>query len=315
MKKTALLIPLVALGLLASCGGSSSSEINIGVCQLATHEALDAATRGFKETLEKEFGNKVNVEVQVAAGDPATCSTIVNNFVSKKKDLIMANATPAVQSAAQATSTIPILGTSVTEYGVALDIPNFSGVTGINVSGTSDLAPLKEQAKMITEVFPRAQKVGLFYCSAEANSKYQIDEVERELTKYSVETTRISFSDSNDIASVLNANLSKVDLIYIPTDNKAADNAQIINDICLAAKKPVFAGEENMCKTCGAITLSIDYYNIGVKTGLMAIDILKNGANIKTMPIAYDESPVKKFNKAICEELGINVPSDYQEIK
>ena len=326
MKTKLLTVSLLAL-MLSACGGgtptttsepSTSEEkvFNIGVCQLVTHDALDAATRGFVETLRADLGEKrVNIEVKNAAGDSATCSTIANDFVSKNVDLIMANATPALQAASQATDRIPVLGTSITEYGVALDIEDFSGATGFNVSGTSDLAPLETQAEMLKDVFPNVQRVGLLYCSAEANSKYQVEVVARKLEEFSIETEEIKFSDSNDIASILNGKIGGVDAIYIPTDNTAASNAEIINNICLDNNVPVFAGEEGLCKGCGAITLSISYYNIGVKTAKMAEEILLNGADITTMQIGYDQNPVKKYNPAICTELGLTVPEDYVAIE
>ena len=333
MKKTKLLTVSFLALVLCACGGgnptsSASSEptsleptsqaetseektFNIGVCQLVTHEALDAATRGFVETLQAELGDRVNIEVKNAAGEPATCSTIANDFVSKNVDLIMANATPALQAASQSTDSIPVLGTSITEYGVALDIDNFDGTTGFNVSGTSDLAPLETQAQMLVDVFPNVEKVGLLYCSAEANSKYQVEVVANKLHEFNIQTEEIKFSDSNDIASILNGKINSVGAIYIPTDNTAASNSEIIGNICLDNNVPVFAGEEGLCKGCGAITLSISYYNIGVKTARMALDILLNGADITKMPVGYDENPVKKYNPQICTELGLTVPEDY----
>lgn len=156
--------------------------------------------------------------------------------------------------------------------------------------------------------------VGLLYCSAEANSIYQVNVVKEELEKKGYTAKLISFSDSNDISAVLNGNINDIDSIYIPTDNTCAANTEIINNIARANKKPVYAGEEGICKGCGAITLSINYYNIGFKTGEMAVDVLLGHADIKTMPIAYDQNPVKKYNAAICNELGITVPSDYVEV-
>ena len=315
MKKTKfLLLPLLLAGGLSACGGSSA-KYKIGICQLVSHEALDAASQGFIDTLKEEFGDDVDIDLQNAAGDPATCSTIVNQFISTNKSLIMANATPALQVASQATSTIPVLGTSITEYGVALDIDDFDGVTGFNVSGTSDLAPLDEQCNMMRALFPSANNVGILYCASEANSKYQVDVVKANLEATGITVSSLSFTDSNDIASVLNGSVSSLDLLYIPTDNAAASSAAIIDDICTKNNLPVFAGEENLCKGCGAVTLSISYYNIGVKTGKMAIDILKNHANIAEMRIAYDENPVKKYSPSRCTALGITVPSDYVAIE
>lgn len=325
MKKTKLLslLPFAAM-MLTSCGNAKNYIIeydpdkvyNIGICQFVTHPALDQATDGFIEAVENGLGkDKVKFDRQEAAAEPATCLTICNSFVSKKVDLIMANATPAVQAAANSTLDIPILGTSVTEYGVALNIKNFSGTVGGNISGTSDLAPLDGQADMVTELFPDAKKVGLLYCSAEANSKYQIDTIKGFLEAKGLTTKTITFAESNELQSVLNANVNDLDVLYIPTDNTCADNTSVIDSVCRAKKLPIICGEENMTKGCGVASLSINYFNLGKKTGEMAVDLIKNGKDISKMPIAYDEGPVKKFNKAICEELGVTVPSTYVEIE
>ena len=323
MKKGKLLalLPLMAMAL-TGCAKSTwiikydpNKVYNVGICQLLAHPALDAATEGFMKTVEEGLGkDKVKFDKQEAAGDPAICSTIANSFVNKKVDLIMANATPALQACANATLDIPILGTSVTEYGVALSLKDFDGVVGGNVSGTSDLAPLDGQADMVTELFPSAKKVGLLYCSAEANSKYQIDTVEGFLKNKGLETSRISFVETNDLQSVLSAGIVGLDVLYIPTDNKCADNVTIIDSICRQAHLPVICGEENICKGCGVATLSIDYFNLGVKTGQMALEIIKEGKDVSKMKIAYDENPVKKFNKEICDDLGITVPATYTQI-
>ena len=318
MKKGKLLtlLPLLVTPFMMTGCNNNKDQFNIGICQLVAHPALDAATSGFIKAVEEGLGkDKVKFDKQEAAGDPAICSTIANSFVSKKMDLIMANATPALQAVANSTLTIPVLGTSVTEYGVALNIKDFNGTVGGNISGTSDLAPLDGQADMVTELFPDAKKVGLLYCSAEANSKYQIDKVEEFLKAKNLETKRITFSETNDLQSVLTGNIDGLDVLYIPTDNKCADNASIIDNICRPAKLPVICGEEGICKGCGVATLSIDYFNLGFKTGEMAVEILKDGKDISKMAIAYDENPVKKFNKEIAEELNITVPASYAEIK
>jgi len=294
---------------------AADESFKIGICQLVSHEALDAATRGFMDKVKEELGDKVTFDLQNAAGDSGTCATINNSFVSQKVDLIMANATPALQAAANSTTTIPILGTSITEYGVALGIKDFKGVTGMNISGTSDLAPLEEQAQMLIDVFPSVKKVGLLYCSAEANSLYQVSVVKASLEAKGLTTKTLSFADSNDISSVLNGSINDIDALYIPTDNTCASSAGIIDSICAGKKLPVVAGEENLCKECGAITLSISYYNIGVKTGEMAISILKDKVDISKMPIAYDEHPVKKYNPDIMARLGMSAPSGYEAIE
>lgn len=156
--------------------------------------------------------------------------------------------------------------------------------------------------------------VGLLYCAAEANSLYQVNVVKEQLEAKGLSTKLLSFSDSNDLAAVLNGNINNVDALYIPTDNTCASNVSIIDNVVRSNKKPVFAGEEGICKGCGAITLSISYYNIGVKTGEMAVNVLLGKEDIKTLPIAYDQNPVKKYNKSFCDAVGINVPNDYIEL-
>ena len=315
MKKTKLALLTLPLALL-SLAGCDTARWHIGICQLIRHDALDAATKGFMDAVKEGLGaSNVKFDLQNAAGDSGTCVTISNSFVSKNMDLIMANATPALQAAANTTTSIPILGTSITEYGVALGINDFNGTVGGNISGTSDLAPLSEQAQMLVDVFPTATKVGLLYCSAESNSLYQVQVVEQELQAKGLSTTRMSFADSNDISQVLNGSINDIDVLYIPTDNTAASCTSTINSVCSSNNVPVVAGEEGLCKGCGAITLSISYYNLGLKTGQMAVEILRDGKDISTMPIAYDENPVKKYNPSICSALGITVPEDYVPIE
>ena len=301
----AMLLPAAALG---------EDSYTVGICQLVQHDALDAATQGFKDALTQALGDKVSFDEQIAAGDSATCNTIVNAFVSKKVDLILANATPALQAAYNATATIPVLGTAITEYGVALQLDNFDGTVGGNVSGTSDLAPLTEQADMILELFPDARNVGLLYCSAEPNSEYQVKVVEEYLTGKGVTCNRYSFADSNDIAAVTTKAAADSDVIYIPTDNTAASCTETIGNIVVAQKVPVVAGEQGICSGCGVATLSISYYDLGYKTGEMAVKILTGEADIATMPIEYAPA-TKMYNPTICEELGITVPDGYEALK
>ena len=305
----AVLMMLTCAVAFSSC--TAKKTYTVGICQLAPHPALDAATQGFKEALTAALGEgNVTFLEQNAAGDSTACSTIVTGFISKKVDLIMANATAALQAAYNATQTIPILGTSVTEYGVALGIDNFSGTVGGNVSGTSDLAPLNEQADMILELFPEAKKVGLLYCSAEPNSDYQVRVVEEYLTSKGLSCTRYSFSDTNDISAVATTAAMQSDVIYVPTDNTAATCTETIGNIVRERKVPVIAGEAGICSGCGVATLSISYYDLGYKTGEMAVQILKGEAKISEMPIAYS-SATKKYNPEICSELGVTVPAGY----
>ncbi len=295
---------------LTSCG--DEVDYTVGIIQLAPHDALDAATQGFKDALTEELakeGKTVEFKFQNAQGDANTCSTIVNSFVSSSVDLIMANATAALAAAANATATIPVLGTSITEYGVALDLDNFNGTVGGNISGTSDLAPLTTQAQMMVDTLSlkSGDKVGLLFCSSEPNSRYQVDAVKAYLTNLGIVCTEYSFTDSNDLQSIAAGAADACDAIYIPTDNTAASNTEIINNVCAPKKIPIFAGEEATCRGCGYATLAISYYNIGVKTGKMAAEILLGKADVSTMAIAYDEAPVKKYSKSACENLGIDI--------
>ena len=297
--------------------GASAGSYKVGIVQLVQHEALDAATQGFQDKLTELVeadGGKVKFDLQNASGESANCSTIVNGFVSANDDLIMANATPALQAAQSATNEIPVLGTSVTEYGVALGLTDFSGTVGGNISGTSDLAPLDQQADMIVEWMPDAKKVGLLYCSAEANSQYQVDEVQKYLEAKGVTATQYAFSDSNDLSSVCQKAADENDALYVPTDNTVAANTGIVDGICRPAKKPVFAGEEGICSGCGVATLSISYYDLGYTTGEMAAKILTGEADISEMPIEYTDV-TKKYNKTICEDLGLTVPEGYEAIE
>ena len=299
----------------AAAPAAAEGEVyTVGICQLVQHVALDAATQGFKDALTEALGDKVQFVEQNAANDIPTCATIVNGFVSDGVDLILANATPALQAAVAATDSIPILGTAVTEYGVALDIKDFNGTVGGNVSGTSDLAPLDQQAAMILELFPDAKKVGILYCSAEPNSVYQSDVVKAELEKSGVTVSVYTFADSNDVAAVTATACDENDVLYIPTDNTAASCTEAINNVAEPAGVPIIAGEEGICAGCGVATLSINYYDLGVTTGKMAAKILTGEANISEMPIEYFPDPVKKYNPAICEALGITVPEDYVAI-
>ncbi len=324
MKKIISLVLTLTLTLgaclaLGSCGGGNTVKVNpdkqeytVGIIQLAPHDALDAATQGFKVALAAklaEAGRTVVFDVQNAQGQTEQCTTIVNSFVAKDVDLIMANATAALASATNATATIPVLGTSITEYGVALQIENFNGTVGGNVSGTSDLAPLDTQAQMMIDTLglTAGKKVGLLYCSSEPNSQYQVDVVKNYLTSKGIICTDYKFADSNDLQAITQSAASASDAIYIPTDNTAASNTGIIDPICQSANVPVFAGEESTCKGCGYATLAISYYNIGYKTGEMAAKVLLGQENISTMPIAYDAEPVKKYNARLCEALGIDI--------
>ena len=286
----------------------------VGVCQLVQHEALDAATQGFVDALTEALGDAVTIDVQNASGDSVNCGTIVNGFVSKGVDLIMANATPALTAAVSATADIPVLGTSITAYGVALDIEDFNGTVGGNVSGTSDLADLQAQAQMILDWFPETKTVGLLFCSAEPNSRYQIDEVRKVLEEKGITCEEFAFTDSNDVSSVTQKAADSCDVVYIPTDNTAAANTEAIANVLIPAGVPAICGEEGLCRGCGVATLSISYYDLGVTTGKMAAKILTGEANISEMPIEYTNA-TPKYNASVCEQLGITPLDGYEAIE
>ena len=335
MKKVmAVLLSAVMACSLMACGGSNKTAsveapaaeetaveetaaadegevFKVGICQLVQHEALDAATLGFREALEAALGDRVVFDEQNASNDQSTCSTIINQFVAADVDLIMANATPALQAAVASTDTIPIVATSITDYATALEIADWTGTTGMNVTGTADLAPLKDQAAMVVELVPDAKKVGIVYCSAEPNSKYQSDIVTEELTALGLEVEVFTFADSNDVMLVAETAAAACDVLYVPTDNTVASNAEMINSVAEDAGIPVIAGEEGICRGCGIATLSIDYYSIGYRAGEMAADILANGADPATMEIDFATELTKKAMASRCEALGITIPEDY----
>ncbi len=310
-------ITVVSAAALAAMGMTAFAEetYKVGICQLVQHVALDAATEGFQAALTDELGDAVSFDVQNAAGDSANCATINNTFVADGVDLIMANATPALQAATAATADIPVLGTSVTDYATALDIENWTGTVGTNVSGTSDLAPLDQQAALFGEILPDAKTIGVVYCSAEPNSEYQATVITGYLEEAGYTVTAYTFADSNDIASVVTTACSENDALYIPTDNTAASCAELVRNVAEPAGTPIICGEEGICNGCGVATLSISYYDLGYTTGQMAAKILKGEAKVSEMPVEFAPNVVKKYNADLCESLGIEVPEGYEAIE
>ena len=316
---TLLVMSMAGCGDEKTSGGSADAAkqdaYQIGIIQQLEHPALDEATEGFKQALIDKLGEDgVSFEEENAQNEVTNCATISSGFVSDGMDLIMANGTNALQAASQATSEIPIVATSITDYATALNISDWTGATGNNVTGTSDLAPLAEQAAMIKELVPDVKQVGLLYCSAEANSKYQIDEIEKALDELNISYKEYAAADSNEIQAVTTSAVSECDCLYIPTDNTMAGNTEIVNNIAQPEGVPVIAGEEGICKGCGIATLSISYYDIGYAAGEMAYDILVNGADPGTMEIQTAENVTKKYNKTICDALNITAPEGYEMI-
>ena len=318
MKKLVSILMVIAMVLsMAACSSEPAAKdaYKVGICQLVQHEALDAATEGFKAALTEKLGDKVNFIEQNASGDAATCVTICNQLVAEGVDLMMGNATAALQAAAAASAEIPVVGTSITDYATALEIADWTGKTGSNITGTADLAPLDQQAAMIQELFPEAKKVGILYCSAEANSVYQSDVITGYLKDMGYEVEVFTFADSNDVANVTTAACAAADVLYIPTDNTAASCTETIANVAIPAGKAIVAGEAGICSGCGVATLSIDYYDIGYKAGEMAYEILVNGTNPGEMEIQYAPEVEKLFNEANCTALGITLPEDYAPLE
>ena len=298
----------------ASQGGSETVYV-VGIAQQSTHDALDAATQGFKDALIEAFGQDgVRFEEGNAAGEFTNCGTIVDGFLAAGVDLILANGTYPLQAAAQATDTIPVLGTSVTDYATALSIEDWTGTVGGNVSGTSDLAPLDQQADMIQELFPDVQNVGLLYCSAEPNSAYQVNTIQEYLEEMGYTCQQYAFSDANDLPTVAQTACDGSDIIYIPTDNTAANNTEVIANVVIPAGVPVVAGESGICSGCGVATLSIDYYDLGYATGEMAAQILTGEADIAQLPVQYAPEVTKMYNEANCQALNLTIPDGYEPI-
>ena len=311
---------LTATALVASltgCGsnGSSSKKYTIGICQLMEHEALDAATKGFKDTLTQKLGkDNVEFDEQNAQGESTNCSTICNGFVTSNVDLILANATGALQAATQATADIPILGTSVSDYATALNIKDWKGKTGTNVSGTSDLAPIDQQEAILKEIIPNAKKVGILYCSSEPNSAYQSKLMQEALKKDGIAYKEYTAADSNEIQSVTTTACDECDVLYVPTDNTMASSVNTIKNVAIPAGIPMIAGEKGIC-AAGVATLSIDYYNLGCQTGEMAYDILKNKKKAGDMEVQFAKKLTKMYNAENAKALNITIPDGYEPIE
>lgn len=314
-KIAAVAVAMAMTCAMTSCSDEKSADTyTIGICQLVQHDALDSATKGFKDALTEKLGDKVKFDEQNASGEKTNCTTIISQFVSSNVDLIMANATDSLTAAVSATEDIPIVGTSITDYATALQIDNWTGTTGMNVTGTADLAPLKEQAAMIKELCPDKKNVGILYCSNEANSKYQADIMKTELEGLGYTCKIYTFVDTNDVSAITQSAVDSSDVLYIPTDNTAASNTEAINNITEPAKIPVFTGEEGICKGCGVATLSISYYDIGYRAGEMAYKILEDGEKPEKMPIEYSSDLTKKYVAKRAEALKLTIPESYEQI-
>ncbi len=323
--KTLAAVALAAVVLaisLTACGGSESTGNatsgtatdvkKIGIIQLVEHNSLDLAREGFVDGLKEAGyvdGENIRIEYKNAQGDVANCTTIAGQFANDNKDLVLAVATQAAQAMATRTKTIPVLVTAVTNPEDSKLVASNTAPGG-NVTGTSDLTPVKEQMQLLTQLCPNAKKVALLYCTSEANSKYQIDLAKEEAAKYGLETIEKTVSDANDIQSVVQSMIGQVDAIYTPTDNVIAANMSLVSQIATANKIPLFVGENNSVEAGGLATYSVDYYALGKLTAQQAVRILKDGANPAEMPIEYLSENKLYINFALAEQLGLTIPED-----
>ena len=322
MKKKLLSAALAATMALtlAACGGEGQSAddpdgYTIGICEQMEHVSLSEATQGFMDGLTELLGaDKVVFREQNAGGEQTNCTTIMNGFLAEGVDLILANATWPLQAAASATADTPILGTSVTDYAVALGLEDFDGTVGGNISGTSDLVDLEAQAAIISELFPDAGTVGLLYCSGEPNSVYQIETVRGYLEPLGYACEIFAFTDVNDLASVTQAACAACDVIYIPTDNTVATNVESVANVVLPAGVPVVGGDPGICSGCGVATIATDYYELGRLTAEMAAQVLTGEADISSMPVQYGAME-KIYDPENCELLGISIPEGYNPVE
>lgn len=315
MKKVlCMLLANAMLCTLCACdSGSTDAKYEVGIVQLMQHVALDKATEGFQAALKDKLGDDVAFDVQLASGEQTNCSTIVTKFVNDNVDLIMANATPAVIAAKEATSTIPIIGTSVTDYVAAeAAIVASNEKPGGNVTGYSDLSDIAAHVDLTKKLCPDAKKVAIVYCSAEPNSVIQGDQAKTLYANAGLETVTLTASDVSTISSVVTSACSQADVIYIPTDNLFAENMEAVKNVAVPAKVPVICGESGMVQAGGVATVSIDYYTLGYKAGEMAYEILVNGADPATTPIGFMKAEEMELviNQANADAIGLTIPED-----
>ncbi len=292
-----------------SNGDAAKAKYNIGIVQYMEHSALDLATEGFQKALKEKLGDDVSFDLQNAQGEQTNNGTIVTKFVNDNVDLIMANATPSVLAAREATDTIPIVGTSVTDY-VESGIVKSDSAPGGNVTGASDLNPVEVQVKLMKELCPDVKTVGIVISSAEENSRIQAEEakVAFEAAGYTVKV--YTAADSNELQPVFTKASQEVDGFYEPTDNLVANNMEIVKNVTVPAGKPVITGEKSMCEVGGLATYSIDYYKLGYAAGEQAYEILVNGKDPASMEIVHMKTDELELyiNEDILKELGLTVP-------
>ena len=297
----------------ADTEGTADKVYKIGVIQYVQHEALDSSYNGFIKALD-DAGIKYEVDLQNASGEQSACDTISEKLVNDGNDLILAIATPAAQAVAGKTEEIPILVTAVTDPESAGLVAS-NDAPGGNVSGTSDLTPVKEQIELLAKLLPEAKTVGILYCSAEENSVFQAEIAKKECEANNLAYEVFTVSSTNEVQTVVESMVGKVDAIYTPTDNMIASAMATVSMIATDNKIPIICGEGNMVVNGGLATYGIDYYNLGIKTGEMAVKILKGEADTATTPIEYLDSEECELtiNQSVLEELEIALPDEFQD--
>ena len=311
---------VLTAGIIAGCGGGGGQKktedgkkmYKIGIVQLVEHNALDAANKGFVDGLKKrgyEEGKNIEIDRQNAQADQSNLANISQRFISNKANLICAIATPAAQTVANATKDIPIVGTAITDYESAKLVKS-NAKPGGNVTGTSDMNPIKEQVDLLKKLVPEAKTVGVIYCSSEVNSEVQVKAMKAYAETKGLKVETATISTVNDIQQAAQSLVSKVDAFYAPTDNVLASAMPTLLSVTDPAKKPVICGEENMVKAGGLATYGIDYYKLGLQTGDMGADILDGKKKPADMPIQTAKDLKASVNKKNADALGVKIPDD-----
>ncbi len=308
----AIMLTLSACSNFDNNASNTPQKYHIGICQQEQNHDLDEATEGFQTALIDTLGEgNVTFDLQIANNNPSACTAIVDALVSSNVDLLLANGTTPIEIAAGRTETLPIIATDITDYAISLGIEKTSKHTGKNISGTSALISLDKQAAMIQELFKDAKTVGMLYSSAEPYSVYQVEIIEKYLTKLEYNCVRYPFSGANDVAAVTKTATENADVIFIPVDQSASANIDAIANVVLPAKTPVISVKEDIYNACGIATLSVDYYQLGYQAGIIAYDILANGTDISTKEIESALNAFKLYNENVCTALGFTMPGTY----
>lgn len=316
MKMAALgMAALFSFGLLGGCGSNnqaSSGQKTVGIVQLVEHDALDAANKGFRDALKErgyEEGKNLKIDNQNAQADQSNLQNIGQRFVSNHVDLIYAIATPAAQTVANLTKDIPIVGSAITDY-VGAKLVKSNDVPGGNVTGTSDMNPIKDQVDLLIKLCPDAKTIGCVYTSSEVNSEIQFKAMKEYAESKGLKVEAATISNVNDIQQAAQSLVGKVDAFYLPTDNVIASSMPTLISVTEAAKKPVICGESNMVKAGGLATYGVDYYELGRQSGFMAADILDGKSKPADMKIEFAKVLKAVVNKANADKLGITIPED-----